>query len=78
MLETGSRASALRRVRLLLGVGLLGLLAWLVGPLRPGLLPGAPTLVPHPGQSHIHTILVATWWAAARLVISGQRAVNRA
>jgi len=61
----GPPGSALRRVRLLLLAGLLALLAWLVGPLRPGALAGSPTFVPHPGQSHIHTILVATWWAAA-------------
>ena len=61
----GPRGSALLRVRVLLGGGLLALLVWLVGPLRPSLLVGAPTLVPGPGQSHIHTILVATWYAAA-------------
>jgi len=61
----GPRGSALRRVRLLLGVGLLALLGWLAGPLRPGMLHGSPTLLPQAGQSHIHTILVAFWWAAA-------------
>ena len=55
----------LRAMRIALAVALLALAAWLVGPYRPGALPGAPTLVPSPGQSHIHTILVSLWWAAA-------------
>jgi hypothetical protein len=55
----------LRAVRIALAAALLALGAWLVGPFRPGALPGPPTLVPGPDQSHIHTILVALWWAAA-------------
>jgi hypothetical protein len=39
--------------------------AWLLGPWRPWGLPDAPSLVPKPGQSHIHTVLVASGWAAA-------------
>ena len=61
----GPPGSALRRWRVLLALGLLALLAWLVGPYAAFRLPGDPTLVPRPGQSRIHTILVATWWAAA-------------
>lgn len=61
----GEKDPALRRVRLLLGASSLALGAWLIGPLRPSALDGSPTLVPHAGQSHIHTILVAGWWAAA-------------
>ena len=55
----------LRAVRIVLAAALLALVGWLVGPYRPGALPGPPTLVPGPDQSHIHTILVALWWAAA-------------
>ena len=61
----GPRGTALRFARLALGVALLVLVAWLLGPFRPSALPGAPTLVPRAGQSHIHTVLVATGWAAA-------------
>jgi hypothetical protein len=56
---------ALRAVRSALAAAVLALGAWLVGPFRPGALPGPPTLVPGPGQSHVHTVLVALWWAAA-------------
>jgi hypothetical protein len=49
----------------LLGTALLALLAWLVGPLSPARLGVAFDFVPPPGRSHVHTILVATWWAAA-------------
>ncbi len=59
------RGAALRRARVALGACLLLALAWLVGPWRPWALPGAPTLVPKPGQSHIHTVLVASGFAAA-------------
>jgi hypothetical protein len=48
-----------------LGAGLLVLVAFLVGPTAPWLLPGEPSLVPRPGQSRIHTVLVGLWWAAA-------------
>lgn len=61
----GPPGSGLRRWRLLLAAGLLVLVAWLVGPYAAFRLPGDPGLVPRPGQSRIHTILVATWWAAA-------------
>jgi 4-amino-4-deoxy-L-arabinose transferase-like glycosyltransferase len=56
---------ALRGVRIALAAALVALGAWLAGPFRPGALPGSPTFVPEPGQSHIHTVLVALWWAAA-------------
>jgi hypothetical protein len=62
---TEERVPGLRTVRSVLAAALLAHLAWLAGPYRPGALPGPPTLVPGPGQSHIHTILVALWWAAA-------------
>ena len=55
----GPRGTALRFARLALGGALLALVAWLLGPLRPSALPGAPTLVPREGQSQIHTVLVA-------------------
>jgi hypothetical protein len=54
-----------RRFRVLLGVALAGSAAWLAGPLAPWDLPGDPTLVPMPGQSRIHTVLVGFGWAAA-------------
>ena len=60
----GPPGSGLRRWRVVLGLGLLALLAWLLGPYAPFRLPGAPTLVPHADQSRIHTVLVATWWTA--------------
>jgi hypothetical protein len=60
----GTPGSTLRRWRLLLGAGLAVLLLWLVGPYRPSALPGDPSLIPKPGQSRIHVILVATWYAA--------------
>jgi len=61
----GPPGSGLRAARLGLGCALVVLTVWLLGPLRPSALPGAPTLVPREGQSHIHTVLVATGWAAA-------------
>jgi hypothetical protein len=61
----GPPGSGLRRWRLLLGAGLVVWLAYLLGPYQPWRLPGEPTLIPHPGQSRIHIVLVATWWAAA-------------
>jgi hypothetical protein len=61
----GPPGSQLRRWRLVLLLGLLVLGAWLVGPYAAFRLPEDPSLVPKPGQSRIHTILVATWWAAA-------------
>ena len=61
----GPPGSSLRRWRLLLLAALVVLGAWLLGPYQPWRLPGEPTLVPRPGQSRIHIILVATWWAAA-------------
>jgi hypothetical protein len=61
----GPPGSGLRLARIALGTVLFALVAWLLGPLRPGALPGAPTLVPRAGQSHIHTVLVATGAAAA-------------
>jgi hypothetical protein len=60
----GPSGSGIRRWRLLLGAALLAWLAYLLGPYQPWRLPGDPTLIPHPGQSRIHIILVATWWAA--------------
>jgi hypothetical protein len=51
--------------RILLGGALAACLAVLLGPFAPWLLPDEPTLVPRDGQSRIHTVLVATWWAAA-------------
>jgi len=60
----GPPGSSLRRWRVLLLLALLGCLAWLVGPYAAFRLPGDPTLVPQEGQSRIHTILVALWWAA--------------
>ena len=60
----GPPGSLLRRWRLLLGAGLAVLLLYLVGPYRPSALPGDPTLIPKPGQSRIHIILVALWYAA--------------
>ena len=53
----------LARLALGAALGLLG--AWLVGPWRPWALPGSPTLIPGEGQKHVHTVLVALWWAAA-------------
>ena len=53
------------RFRVVLGAALLALSAWLAGPLAPWDLPGEPTLVPKPGQSRIHTVLVGVGWAAA-------------
>jgi hypothetical protein len=60
----GPPGSLLRRWRLLLGAGLAVLLVYLMGPYRPSALPGDPTLIPKPGQSRIHIILVALWYAA--------------
>jgi hypothetical protein len=61
----GPPGSSLRRWRLLLAAALVVLAAWLLGPYQPWRLPGEPTLIPQPGQSRIHIVLVATWWAAA-------------
>jgi hypothetical protein len=61
----GPPGSSLRRWRLLLGAVLVLLVAWLLGPYRPWRLPGEPALIPRPGQSRVHIVLVATWWAAA-------------
>ena len=61
----GPPGSSLRRWRLFLGAALVLLGAWLLGPYQPWRLPGEPTLIPRPGQSRIHIVLVATWWAAA-------------
>jgi hypothetical protein len=61
----GPAGSDLRRWRVLLAFALALLLAWLVGPYAAFRLPGDPTLVPQPGQSRIHTVLVSLWWAAA-------------
>jgi hypothetical protein len=61
----GPPGTGLRAARLGLGCALIVLAVWLLGPLRPWALPGTPTLVPREGQSHIHTVLVATGWAAA-------------
>jgi hypothetical protein len=55
----------LRRARVTLLLALAALVLWLIGPYAPWLLPGDPTLVPRPGQSRIHTVLVGLWWAAA-------------
>lgn len=55
----------LRGVRLALALALAVLGVWLVGPYRPWALLDHPTFVPQAGQSHIHTVLVALWWAAA-------------
>jgi hypothetical protein len=60
----GPPGSTLRRWRILLCGALVVLLAWLVGPYRPWALPGDPSLIPKPGQSRIHVILVASWYAA--------------
>jgi hypothetical protein len=61
----GPPGSSLRRWRLLLGAALVLLVAWLLGPYQPWRLPGEPGLIPRPGQSRVHIVLVATWWAAA-------------
>lgn len=61
----GPPRSALRGWRVALGLALLGLAAWLVGPRALFRLPGPPTVVPGPGQSRIHTVLAGLWWAAA-------------
>jgi hypothetical protein len=61
----GPPGSPLRRARAALLLALAVLVLWLVGPYAPWLLPGDPTLVPSPGQSRIHTVLVGLWWAAA-------------
>lgn len=61
----GPPGSLLRRARLLLLLALALLALWLVGPYAPWRLAGAPTLVPGPGQSRIHTVLVGLGWAAA-------------
>jgi hypothetical protein len=60
----GPPGSALRRVRLLLAIAAAALLGYCLGPYAPWRLPGAPTLVPGPGQSRVHTVLVGIWWAA--------------
>jgi hypothetical protein len=60
----GPAGSALRRARLAL-LGVLALLvAWLAGPYAPWSLPGDPSLIPVPGQSRVHTVLVGVGWAA--------------
>jgi hypothetical protein len=66
-LETlsGSRGVTLRRWRFLLLAAWLVLVAYLLGPFALWSLPGDPSLIPRPGQSRIHTILVAIGWAAA-------------
>ncbi len=61
----GPAGSTLRRARVGLLVALAVLLAWLLGPYAPFSLPGGPTLIPHAGQSRIHSVLVASWYAAA-------------
>jgi Dolichyl-phosphate-mannose-protein mannosyltransferase len=45
-------------------VALALLLAWLAGPYAPWHLPGDPSLIPAPGQSRVHTVLVGVGWAA--------------
>ena len=60
----GPPGSALRRWRLLLAAGLVVLVAYLLGPYPPWRFPEA-TLIPREGQSRIHIILVATWYAVA-------------
>ena len=44
---------------------LAGLLAVVAGPFAPWHLPADVSLAAPPGQSRLHTVLVATWWAAA-------------
>lgn len=61
----GPRGSPLRRARLLLLLAAALLALWLAGPYAPWRLPGDPSLVPAPGQSRIHTVLVGIGWAAA-------------
>ena len=61
----GPPGSSLRRWRLFLLAALALLGAWLVGPYPPWRLPGRSDARPGPGQSRIHIVLVATWWAAA-------------
>ena len=75
----GPPGSTLRRWRLLLGAVLAVLVLWLVGPYRPSALPGEPTLVPKPGQSRIHIILVALWYAALvnAVLVAGLLALSR-
>ena len=75
----GPPGSTLRRWRLLLGAALAVLLLWLVGPYRPSALPGEPTLIPRPGQSRIHVILVALWYAALAnaVLVAGLLALSR-
>jgi hypothetical protein len=65
----GPPGSSLRRWRLLLAGALALGLAYLLGPYQPWRLPHHPTLIPHPGQSRIHIVLVAMWWAAAANVV---------
>src|SRR5262245_41445114 len=61
----GPPGSSLRRWRILLAAAVaLGVL-YLVGPYRPWRLEGHPSLIPQPGESRIHIILVAMYWAAA-------------
>lgn len=61
----GPPGSELRRARLGLGAALALLLAVLAGPAAPWQLPSDVSLAVPRGQSRIHTVLVATWWAAA-------------
>jgi hypothetical protein len=68
-MRLGPRGSVLRRARLGLLALLLGLLAFLAGPFAPWWLPGDASLVPRPGQSRIHTVLVAMGYAAAATAV---------
>jgi hypothetical protein len=60
----GPPGSALRRARLALAAALGLLLAFVLGPFAPWLLPADVSLAVPRGQSRIHTVLVASWWAA--------------